>query len=69
MHGDVRQFVGLHDERSWTGRAVARIFHGIASPCFPAEVWGRDRRFWRRHLDFDFNKIVKIATKEILRMR
>ncbi|XP_072013917.1 ATP-dependent DNA helicase Q4-like [Amphiura filiformis] len=69
VRADVRQFVGLHTDRTFTGRAVARIFHGIASPCYPAQVWGRDRRFWRRHLDYDFSKLVKIATEEVLRMR
>ncbi|XP_022082342.1 ATP-dependent DNA helicase Q4-like [Acanthaster planci] len=67
--GDVRQFLGLHTDRSFSGRAVARIFHGIASPCYPAQVWGRDRRFWRAHLDVDFNLLLQIATEEILRLR
>ena len=69
VRADVRQFISLHHDRTFTGRAVARIFHGIPSPCFPAQVWGRDRRFWRRHLDYDFSKLLKIATEEVLRMR
>ena len=38
-----------HSENSWSGRAVARIFHGIQSPNFPAKQWGRVFRFWRKH--------------------
>ncbi|XP_033626697.1 ATP-dependent DNA helicase Q4-like isoform X2 [Asterias rubens] len=69
VRGDVRQFISMHTDRSFSGRAVARVFHGISSPCYPAQVWGRDRRFWRGHLDFDFNRLLQIATEEILRLR
>ena len=69
VRSDVRQFVCMHTDRSFSGRAVARIFHGISSPCYPAQVWGRDRRFWRGHLNFDFNRLLQIATEEILRLR
>ena len=48
---------------------MARIFHGIQSPNFPAKQWGRVFRFWRKHLDVDFNFLVKIATEEIVSMR
>ncbi|KAL3859571.1 hypothetical protein ACJMK2_009787, partial [Sinanodonta woodiana] len=67
---DIRQFIGIHgQEHSLTGRAIARIFHGIGSPCYPASTWGRVRRFWRSHLNVDFNIIVKMATQEIIRTR
>ena len=69
VRGDVRQFLCTHTDQKFSGRAVARIFHGIASPCYPAQVWGRDKRFWRARLDFDFNKLLEIATEEILRLR
>ena len=29
LRAEVRQFVVTHSDHSWTGRAVARIFHGI----------------------------------------
>jgi ATP-dependent DNA helicase Q4 len=48
---------------------VARIFHGIPSPNFPAQVWGRVRRFWRVHLEVDFNVLVRLASEEVLKMR
>ena len=48
------------------GRAIARVFHGIGSPCFPAEVWGKVRRFWRSHLHTDFNLVRKLATEALI---
>ena len=29
LRAEVRQFVFTHSDHIWTGRAVARIFHGI----------------------------------------
>ena len=69
VRGDIRSFVCTHRDHVWTGRAVARILHGIQSPNFPAKQWGRVFRFWRKHLDVDFNFLVKIATEEIVRLR
>ncbi|XP_068721957.1 ATP-dependent DNA helicase Q4-like isoform X2 [Montipora capricornis] len=66
---DLKALLGVHHEHSFTGRAVARIFHGIDSPCYPAEIWGRDRRFWRKHLDVEFNSLRKFATQELIRLR
>lgn len=66
---DIRSLVGVHHDHSFTGRAVARIFHGIDSPCYPAEVWGRDRRFWRKHLDVEFNSLRKFSTQELIKFR
>ncbi|XP_021372392.1 ATP-dependent DNA helicase Q4-like [Mizuhopecten yessoensis] len=67
---DIRQFVNLYGtEHKLNGRAVARVLHGIGSPCFPPNVWGRNRRFWRAHMTIDFNMVVKIATKELISMR
>ncbi|KDR08798.1 ATP-dependent DNA helicase Q4 isoform X2 [Zootermopsis nevadensis] len=65
---DVRSLVCMYRDTSFTGRSVARIFHGIPSPCFPAQVWGRCR-FWRAHLNSDFSLICKVASKEILQLR
>ncbi|KAL5020858.1 hypothetical protein ScPMuIL_000013 [Solemya velum] len=67
---DIHQFHGLYGhEHSLNGRAIARVFHGISSPCFPASTWGRVRRFWRSHLNIDFNFVMKRATQELLRLR
>ncbi|KAK2586565.1 hypothetical protein KPH14_011449 [Odynerus spinipes] len=65
---DVRSLVLSYKDSNFTGRAVARIFHGIQSPNYPAVVWGKCR-FWRMHISSDFNAICYIATKEILALR
>uniref|UniRef100_A0A8C7CFR3 DNA 3'-5' helicase n=1 Tax=Neovison vison TaxID=452646 RepID=A0A8C7CFR3_NEOVI len=64
---DVRHLLSSWPEKQFSGRAVARIFHGIGSPRFPAQVYGRDRRFWRRHLCLSFPALMRLATEEILR--
>lgn len=65
---DTRQLVTMYRDNVFTGRAVARIFHGIQSPNYPAVIWGRCK-FWRSHLKDDFHEICNIATGEILKMR
>ena len=66
---DIKSLLGIFSDQSFTGRAIARIFHGIASPSFTAMVWGRQYRFWRRHLDVSFNLLCQIATKSLLEFR
>jgi ATP-dependent DNA helicase Q4 len=57
---DVRKFIYTYEkEFKMNGTIIARVFHGIGSPKFPNEIWGRNRTFWRSHLDFDFEKIIK----------
>ncbi|XP_031203641.1 ATP-dependent DNA helicase Q4 isoform X2 [Mastomys coucha] len=63
---DIRQLLSLRPEERFSGRAVARIFHGIASPCYPAQVYGLDRRFWRKYLHLDFRALMHLATEELL---
>ncbi|CAI8032574.1 ATP-dependent DNA helicase Q4 [Geodia barretti] len=65
---DVYSLMSIHSERNFSGRTIARIFHGIASPCFPAQVWAKQQRFWRRHLSVDFNTLCRIATKVTLQI-
>ncbi|KAG8200495.1 hypothetical protein JTE90_000573 [Oedothorax gibbosus] len=65
----IKDFICTHHDHNFTGRAVARIFHGISSPCFPAEVWGRVRKFWRCLLPVNFNVILKMANEEIRNLR
>jgi ATP-dependent DNA helicase Q4 len=65
---DVYSLMSIHAERNFSGRTIARIFHGISSPCFPAEVWAKQQRFWRRHLSVDFNTLCRIATKVTLQI-
>lgn len=65
---DTKSLIAIYPENNFTGRAIARIFHGIQSPNYPAVIWGRCK-FWRSHLHVDFNKLCLIAKDEILRMK
>nr|XP_034170943.1 ATP-dependent DNA helicase Q4 isoform X1 [Osmia lignaria] len=65
---DVRNLIVSYRDNNFTGRAIARIFHGIQSPNYPAYAWNKCR-FWRAHLSCNFNALCQIATKEILALR
>ncbi|XP_044263176.1 ATP-dependent DNA helicase Q4 [Tribolium madens] len=65
---NIRGLLCTYRDNNFTGRAVARIFHGITSPNYPAVIWGRCK-YWRCHINVDFHKICKLATKEILSYR
>lgn len=65
---DIHAIINMYRDNSFTGRSIARIFHGIQSPNYPAVIWGRCK-FWRSHLAIDFHTIVKIATREIVQTR
>ncbi|XP_011866489.1 PREDICTED: ATP-dependent DNA helicase Q4 [Vollenhovia emeryi] len=65
---DVRSLIIRYRDTKFTGRAIARVFHGIQSPNYPALIWNRCR-FWRIHIAADFNTICKIAVREILALR
>ncbi|XP_039593277.1 ATP-dependent DNA helicase Q4 isoform X2 [Polypterus senegalus] len=69
IRADIRSFLSTHNEEKFSGRAIARIFHGIGSPCYPALTYGKDRRFWRKYINFDFNEIIRMATEEIIRTK
>ncbi|NXC09196.1 RECQ4 helicase, partial [Orthonyx spaldingii] len=69
IRADIRHFLAIHPDETFSGRAIARIFHGIGSPRFPAQIYGRDRRFWRRHLPLEFQSLSRLATEEILAFR
>ena len=65
---DIRSLLSIHTDRNFSGRNIARIFHGINSPSFPAKVWASQRQFWRRHLHVDFNVLCQVATKITLQI-
>jgi ATP-dependent DNA helicase Q4 len=70
VRGDIRSFIHLYSaEHNLTGRSIARVFHGIGSPNFPADVWGKVRKFWRSHLSVDFNVLRRLATQELVFMK
>lgn len=65
---DIRTMIARYPENIFTGRALARIFHGVQSPVYPALIWSRCKH-WRAHLGSDFNHIVRLANAEILNIR
>lgn len=65
---DIRQLIQMYPENNFSGRSIARIFHGISSPCYPAVIWGRCR-YWRSHLMVNFHRIVRIGNREIVKYR
>uniref|UniRef100_A0A182M862 ATP-dependent DNA helicase Q4 n=1 Tax=Anopheles culicifacies TaxID=139723 RepID=A0A182M862_9DIPT len=65
---DIRTTICRYPENNFTGRAIARLFHGVQSPNYPALVWSRSN-FWRSYTKTDFNRIVRLANAEIVRMR
>ncbi|XP_032391324.1 ATP-dependent DNA helicase Q4 isoform X2 [Etheostoma spectabile] len=69
IRADIRGFLSNRSDEKFSGRAVARILHGIASPCYPAQIYGRDRRYWRKYIQFDFNQLIKLATQEIIHFK
>ncbi|XP_019957451.2 ATP-dependent DNA helicase Q4 isoform X2 [Paralichthys olivaceus] len=66
IRADIRSFLSNRSDEKFSGRAVARILHGIGSPCYPALTYGRDRRYWRKYIQFDFNQLIRLATQEII---
>ena len=46
-----------------SGRAVARILHGLHSPAFPMDVWSKCT-YWGRYADVDFSQVVETAETE-----
>ena len=69
IRSDIRSLIAAYRDQPFTARSIARILHGIASPCYPAEIWGKARRHWRAHLHHDFNTIVRLATQELLALK
>ncbi|XP_050336964.1 ATP-dependent DNA helicase Q4 [Bactrocera neohumeralis] len=65
---DVLALISMYPDNNFSGRNIARIFHGITSPNFPAVIWGRCK-YWRAHSSVDFNRILKLANALIVRRR
>ncbi|KAM8710659.1 hypothetical protein ACLKA7_017307 [Drosophila subpalustris] len=65
---DVHGLINMYPDNTFTGRNIARIFHGISSPNYPAVMWGRCH-YWRAHTKVDFNRILKLANTEIVKRR
>jgi ATP-dependent DNA helicase Q4 len=60
MDVDVKTFILDNIDEIKNGRAVARIFHGISSPKFPASKWYKNK-LWRKYINISFDDIERIA--------
>ena len=49
-----------------SGRAAARILHGLSSPKFPSEEWSRHGQVWGRYRNVDFAWLEELANRELL---
>eukprot|EP00271_Cylindrocystis_brebissonii_P022403 TRINITY_DN8616_c0_g1_i1.p1 TRINITY_DN8616_c0_g1~~TRINITY_DN8616_c0_g1_i1.p1 ORF type:complete len:420 (-),score=74.45 TRINITY_DN8616_c0_g1_i1:573-1799(-) len=65
LRADIKVFLRGQRHIPLTGRAVARIFHGLWSPAFPYAAWAKTP-FWGRHMDVDFHEVRKIAVAEVI---
>ena len=66
---DVRSLLVQQNTRDcplFVPRAIARIFHGIASPQFPMKMW-MSHQMWKRYVNVDFNALLKISKAELKR--
>lgn len=63
VQSDIYSFINTYQtDHELTGRMIARIFHGIGSPNYPTSVWSKVKKFWRCHLEADFNQLRLTAT-------
>lgn len=46
-----------------TGRAIARILHGVASPAFPTAQWSKCG-FWQQYTNIDFAQVLVLGEHE-----
>lgn len=65
---DIRHIISMYPENNFSGRALARLFHGISSPCYPAVIWGRCK-YWRAHMNVNFSRLVSLGNAELVKMR
>ncbi|RUS20545.1 hypothetical protein BC937DRAFT_94980 [Endogone sp. FLAS-F59071] len=70
---DVKVFVNQNADVITAGRTVARIFHGLSSPRFPALDWYAKNlyknQYWGKYADYDFDEIVRSAQVAIVQKR
>lgn len=69
IRATIRSLILNYRDQTFTARSIARILHGISSPCYPAEFWGKARQHWRAQLHQDFNLLVRMAAQELLALK
>ena len=54
----------LQQARAMSGISIARIMHGLASPSYPADQWGKCG-FWGKYARWDFLSLADLAKGEL----
>lgn len=62
LNEDGEEDAAASTQPEWTSYNLAKILHGITTPCFPSKRW-RDHPSWRQHTATAFESIVTIAGK------
>lgn len=62
---DIIALVKRHDQIT-NGRSVARILHGLSSPCFSSFHWAKATTLWKQYQNVSFYSLVAYAVKAIL---
>jgi ATP-dependent DNA helicase Q4 len=60
VRSDIRVLLARHSDAVSSPRAIARIFHAIPSPSFPASTWARSS-FWGQLAHIPFLQLVAIV--------
>ncbi|KAH6571339.1 hypothetical protein BASA62_003924 [Batrachochytrium salamandrivorans] len=58
----IKAFVKAHLGEVTSGRAVARIFHGLSSPKYPAKSWSSNKH-WNSYPFYNFKDLARLASK------
>ncbi|KAJ3355654.1 hypothetical protein HDU83_003036 [Entophlyctis luteolus] len=61
---DIVDFINQNRSVLTSGRAIARIFHGISSPKFSAWEWCKNKA-WNSYPHINFEHLVEIASKAL----
>ena len=61
----IKTFIKEHNQMVTSGRAIARIFHGISSPQYPSNEWSRNKH-WNSFKFYDFKDLYRIANKAMM---
>lgn len=60
-----------HQSKSYFHRVIM-LLNILNLDCFylryPAEVWGRQRNYWRAHFDVNFEKVLEIAREQLIKL-
>jgi ATP-dependent DNA helicase Q4 len=68
LANDLKIFLSRNMDSVTNGRQVARIFHGIQSPCFSSELWCRNP-FWGRGKSFRFKDVAAAAQAALIQLK